>query len=57
MCKSRVEDFGLVSRDVEKLHPYEMPCIEMVEATKGDPSCLEWLMESTGRPRAGSSPR
>ena len=55
--KARAEDFAEIRTEIEKLHPYETPCIELVEIEDANSPCLEWIKDSTERHRAGSSRR
>lgn len=52
LLKARAEDFPLIEECVRGSHPYLVPCIVMYGIESGFPPYLEWIKESTDRPRA-----
>lgn len=53
VLKIRTDDFELVSKEITKLHPYEVPCIVKYEISDGNQPYLDWIRESTGRSPEG----
>jgi periplasmic divalent cation tolerance protein len=49
ILKIRASDFELVSKEIVRLHPYEVPCIVKYEISDGFQPYLDWVKESTNR--------
>jgi len=52
--KARGEDFDEIRAEIERLHPYETPCIELIQIGDCNRSCSDWVKDSTERHRANS---
>ncbi len=57
LCKIRKEDFDEVRSEIEELHPYETPCIELLDVSDCNRPCVEWVRDSTAGRRADSGHR
>jgi len=49
ILKIRASDFELVSKEIVRLHPYEIPCIVKYDISDGFQPYLDWIRESTNR--------
>jgi periplasmic divalent cation tolerance protein len=50
LLKIRSSDFGKVSEEISRLHPYAVACIVKYDIAEGWPPYLEWIKASTGEP-------
>jgi periplasmic divalent cation tolerance protein len=51
LLKIMSQDFQLVQEAVLRTHPHKVPCIVRHEIAEGFPPYLEWVRESTARPK------
>ncbi len=46
-------DFEMVTKEISRLHPYELPCIVKYDISDGFQPYLDWIRESTDRSQEG----
>jgi periplasmic divalent cation tolerance protein len=53
LLKTRSSDFESLTREISRMHPYDLPCILRYDIAEGWPPYLEWIKASTGGPEEG----
>ncbi|OPY34142.1 MAG: Divalent-cation tolerance protein CutA [Methanomassiliicoccales archaeon PtaU1.Bin124] len=49
VLKARKDDFTLIEVEIDRLHPYEVPCIVCYDIALGNRPYLDWVLDSTER--------
>ena len=44
ICKTVVKNYDKIKKEVEKIHPYEIPCVIKIEA-RANSEYIKWLTE------------
>jgi periplasmic divalent cation tolerance protein len=52
IAKTRVDLAERVILRIKELHSYQIPCTVVWMIEKGDPDCLAWIDEATGRSKS-----